>query len=214
MGALLTPPLFRFSIAVRSCALHFSCICYEEGAAVGEEGALFPVFPQLGWDRFGRPNPRAPHGTPAGFSEQSKYVGLKHTGAAIAVGDFNRDRFVDLLMLDTDSYQAVSVHFWDHESFRFLPRGSGISIAGTALSKIVSAHVGDFNNDGILDVLLSDGEQGVVNFGDGNGNFNASSPLTIPDISSVASSMPTQTSPRSSSLRLQTAHAGSGNSTQ
>lgn len=123
-----------------------------------------------------------PHAPPSTLSDQTAYVGLGHTGAAIGMGDFNRDRIPDLLMLNTDTYRAVSVQFWDHEQFRFVHRGSGASIDNTELSKIVSAYTADFNNDGILDVLLTDNIQGVVYFGDSNGNFNRSTPLSIPEM--------------------------------
>lgn len=126
-----------------------------------------------------------PHGTPSGFSPQSKYVGLGRNGIAIAVGDFNRDRFADLLMLNAYTYAAVSVFIWDHDKYKFVPRGKPLGIQGTPLSKVVSAHLGDFNNDGALDVLLADGEIGFVGFGDGLGNFNASNPVMIPEIGAL-----------------------------
>lgn len=88
-------------------------------------------------------------------------------------------------MLNTDTYRSVSVQFWDHDKYRFVHRGAGASIDGTLLSKIVSANVADFNNDGRLDVLLSDSDQGMLYFGDSNGNFNLSKPLPIPEISAA-----------------------------
>ncbi len=123
-----------------------------------------------------------PHAPPSTLSDQTAYVGLGHTGAAIGMGDFNRDRLPDLLMLNTDTYRGVSVQFWDNDQFRFVHRGAGASIDNTELSKIVSAYTADFNNDGILDVLLTDDIRGVVFFGDSNGNFNLSTPLVVPEI--------------------------------
>lgn len=134
----------------------------------------------------------APATTPAGFSDQSAYVGLSAAGALVAVGDFDRDRFVDLVMLNSGTLRDVSVMFWDHDAYAFRHRGHGVRLGELdeqekkdgikPLGKVVGVHVGDFGNDGTLDLILHDGEQGRMFFGDGNGNFNASTPLVIPEM--------------------------------
>lgn len=134
----------------------------------------------------------APTSTPRGFSDQSSYVGLSASGALVAVGDFNRDRFIDLVMINSGTLRDVSVLFWDHDAYAFRHRGRGVPLkeldaeekaAGTKrLGKVIGVHVGDFGNDGTLDLLLHDGEQGRLFFGDGAGNFNASTPLVIPEM--------------------------------
>lgn len=133
-----------------------------------------------------------PPTTPHGFSDQSSYVQLGSSGALIAVGDFNRDRFLDLVMLDVKSLKRVSLMFWDHDSFSFHHRGRGISLPDydaldrandiKPMANIIGAHVADFGNDGTLDILLHDGEQARLFFGDGTGDFNATQRLVIPEM--------------------------------
>lgn len=134
----------------------------------------------------------APPSTPAGFSDQSSYVQLSSSGALVAVGDFNRDRFIDLVMLNSKTLRDVSIMFWDHNAFSFEHRGRGISLKDfeeeekkkniTPMRNIIGVHVGDFGNDGTLDLLLHDGDQGRLFYGDGTGNFSATQPLVIPEL--------------------------------
>lgn len=134
----------------------------------------------------------APTSTPPGFSDQSAYVGLSAAGALVAVGDFDRDRFVDLVVLNSQTLRDLSILFWDHDAFAFRHRGHGVRLSELdeqdkkfgikPMGKVVGVHVADFGNDGTLDVLLHDGMQGRLFFGDGDGNFNASSPVIIPEL--------------------------------
>lgn len=134
----------------------------------------------------------APSSTPEGFSDQSSYVQLSSSGALIAVSDFNRDRFIDLVMLDSKTLRDVSIMFWDHDAFSFKHRGKGISLKGledderahgiAPMGNIAGVHVADFGNDGALDLLLHDGKQGRLFYGDGTGDFNATRPLVIPEM--------------------------------
>ncbi|PXF41248.1 T-cell immunomodulatory protein [Gracilariopsis chorda] len=137
------------------------------------------------------PNARsAPANAPHGFSDQSAYVGLSASGALVATADFNQDRFVDLLMLDTKSLRRLSVMQWQHDSFSFQHTGAGIDLHSVPLvsnlkppfRKISGVHVGDFGNDGRVDVLVMDGTQGLLFFSDGDANFNASSPVHIAEL--------------------------------
>lgn len=140
----------------------------------------------------------APPSTTHGFSDQSKYVKLSASGAVVAVADFNYDRFIDLLMIDTSKMRSLSVMLWDHDKFIFRHSGTPISLdhptlkaveekAGVnSMGRIVATYVADFGNDGILDVLVSDGTQGRIFFGDGDGSFNASTPIIVPELPRVA----------------------------
>lgn len=140
----------------------------------------------------------APPSNPRTFSDQSAYVHLSASGGLVAVADFNRDRFLDLLMLDTNSLRTLSVMLWDHDTFSFRHAGVPISLddptleaieksAGVGkMKKIVATYVADFGNDGTLDVLVSDGSQGRIFFGDGDGSFNASAPVIVPELTRVA----------------------------
>lgn len=140
----------------------------------------------------GPPSRGAPQKPPLGFSDQSAYVGLASSGALISVGDFNRDRFLDLLMLNSQTLKHVSVLFWDHDAYQFRHRGNGISLPDLEakekangiipMGSIIGAHVGDFSNEGALDVLLHDGKQGRVFFGDSKGNFNRSDYIVVPEL--------------------------------
>lgn len=140
-----------------------------------------------------------PHSTPPGFSDQSSHVQLSSSGALIALGDFNCDRFADLVMLDSKTLQQVSIMFWDHMAYEFQHRGDGVSLKDLeikekekeikSMGNILGAHVGDFANDGTLDLLLHDGEQGRLFFGDGTGNFNVTDPIIIPDLPKTSAVM-------------------------
>lgn len=139
-----------------------------------------------------------PKPTNHGFSDQSSYVHLSSSGALVAVADFNRDRFLDLLMIDSRSLRAFSVMLWDHDEFAFRYAEPPIflddpivkqveSAAGVnPLGKSTTVFVADFSHDGALDVLVSDGEQGRIFFGDGAGGFNSSAPVIIPELPAVA----------------------------
>lgn len=161
----------------------------------------------------GAPHTRAaPTATEKGFSDQSKYVGLgTSSGAVVAVADFNRDRFIDLLMLDSTKLRTLSVMLWDHDAYAFshVAHENIIDLDGPAvrtaeaaagagikpLGHISGVYVADFGNDGTVDVLITDGKQGRVFFSDGSGGFgprddtNSSghfAPVVIPELSAVS----------------------------
>lgn len=132
----------------------------------------------------------APPNAPHGFSDQSAYVRLSASGALVATADFNQDRFVDLLMLDTTTLRRLSVMQWHHDSFSFRHAGAPIDLDAVPLvkalkppfRKITGVHVGDFGNDGRVDVMVMDGAQAIIFFSDGNANFNASAPVHIAEL--------------------------------
>ena len=129
---------------------------------------------------------RAPIDTPHGFSDQSRYVSLASSGALIAVSDFNRDRFIDLLLLDAYTLRDLSVMKWDHDTYSFVHTGTGIRLKdwpiAASITKIASVHVADFANDGSSDVLVRDDKSGIVFFSDSHANFNASPSVFIPEL--------------------------------
>lgn len=135
-----------------------------------------------------------PKSTGHGFSDQSSYVQLSASGALVAIADFNRDRFIDLLMIDTRNMRALSVMLWDHDAYAFYFATPPIFLddptlksvetraAVKPMGKITATFVADFSNDGALDVLVSDAEQGRIFFGDGMGGFNSTVPVVIPQL--------------------------------
>ncbi|CAN8063182.1 unnamed protein product, partial [Agarophyton chilense] len=131
----------------------------------------------------------APPAAQTPFSDQSAYVGLSSSGALLATGDFNNDRFADLLMLDAKSLRKVSVMQWQHHSFSFRHVGRALDVRQLhlprAFGRVSAAYVADFGNDGRMDVLLLDGTQGVIVFGDARANFNASKPALLPEVPRV-----------------------------
>lgn len=124
------------------------------------------------------------------LSDQSNYVGLgDEAGSAIAVGDFNCDRYTDLLVaVDSHRMRAVQVLLWEHHDFSFrkpnlsdnLTVHSFFSLDSiSSLSpdaSILAATTLDANSDGYLDVLLSlqitkDVFGGLILNGDGTGRL-------------------------------------------
>lgn len=125
------------------------------------------------------------------FSDQSAYVALgDDVGAAIAVGDFTRDRFSDLVMADRPKFmRSLRISSWREREWVFRPitqtwnssRYSSIFSLDSMLdipatAHIVSASPFDANADGMLDLLVSvavssDSFVGVVLLGNGMGGL-------------------------------------------
>lgn len=118
--------------------------------------------------------PRGPpetssHSSDLWISDETSYVGLgDHKGTTIAVGDFNCDRYSDLLVIqDARRMRSVEILAWNHHEFSFksVPtagcrsRNSIFSLDSipslSSKAKIASAATLDVNSDGFLDVLLS-----------------------------------------------------------
>ncbi|KAA8493578.1 T-cell immunomodulatory protein-like [Porphyridium purpureum] len=127
----------------------------------------------------------APVLTPEGFSDQTAYVGLDQlgdVGALVAFGDFSRDMFLDLVLVNPQAMQGALVAVWDHENFRFVQK-NGIQLPRASLS-LASVASADFNNDGILDILaVADNAQAFIFYGDGSGSFTS-------DFDDTAAGMP------------------------
>lgn len=124
------------------------------------------------------------------LSDQTNYVGLgDKAGSTIALGDFNCDRYTDLLVApDPHRMRAVRVLLWRHHDFSFQEAHlsndptthavfslDSISSFSTHAS-VMAATTLDANSDGFLDVLLSvqvqkDVFAGLILNGDGTGNL-------------------------------------------
>ncbi|GAB0497911.1 hypothetical protein MMPV_009248 [Pyropia vietnamensis] len=116
--------------------------------------------------------PPAPPG-PRGLSDQSGHVRLgAGSGAVVAVGDFNRDRYVDVLVADTATLRSLRVRLWRHASFAFEDAPGPPLVLDSSLKSVQTA---DLDGDGALDVLVCDGTDTVVWYGNGQGGFGGRS---------------------------------------
>lgn len=144
--------------------------------------APFPAAASLLGGTAGR-GPPAPPG-PRGLSDQSEHVRLgAGSGAVVAVGDFNRDRFVDVLVADTATLRSLRVRLWRHAAFAFEDAPGPPLVLGSPLKSVQTA---DVDGDGALDVLVCDGTDTVVWYGDGHGGFFGGRSSTLPGVGADA----------------------------
>ncbi|KAF9540003.1 hypothetical protein EC957_004705 [Mortierella hygrophila] len=75
-------------------------------------------------------------------------------GTVAAFGDFNGDKYTDIITL-SDDQTSFSIYLWDHAewAFNILPNAT-VTIAQTPPFIITNIVPGDFNHDGKLDVLI------------------------------------------------------------
>lgn len=98
---------------------------------------------------------RGPPPSPAlGLSDQTEYVNLGEIGAAVAFGDFNGDRFIDLLVVDKYR-KKLQVAFWNHDQYQFSLHSDSVTVPK---GEVTGAAAADFNNDGLLDIVVSTSE--------------------------------------------------------
>ncbi|KAG0252825.1 hypothetical protein DFQ27_007823 [Actinomortierella ambigua] len=104
----------------------------------------------------------APHGSHArkykssGLYNVDQDIGLQDIdGTVAAFGDFNGDKFTDIITLGSDQ-QSFGVYLWDHTTWAFRQlKEATVRIEQTPRSFIITNIVpGDFNHDGRLDVLV------------------------------------------------------------
>ncbi|KAF9583315.1 hypothetical protein BGW38_009764 [Lunasporangiospora selenospora] len=92
----------------------------------------------------------------SGLYNVDENVGLANIkGTVAAFGDFNGDKFTDIIAL-SDDQTSFSIYLWDHGSWSFnlLPTAT-VTIAQTPQPFVITNIVpGDFNRDGRLDVLV------------------------------------------------------------
>lgn len=142
----------------------------------------------------GEPEPRKPPLAVPLLTDQSAYVGLGDgAGTVVALGDFTRDRHVDLLVVpDARRMRAVFVREWRQNRFEFQGTSAnawnatgssyrlGFSLdqvySLSSSAAIASAVTLDADVDGCLDVLLSVREtngvfEGLLLLGNGMGGF-------------------------------------------
>jgi hypothetical protein len=107
--------------------------------------------------------------------------GIISSAGAIAVGDFNRDGKLDLVVVN-EINNTISI-LLGHGKGHFLISGSPIPFAGSGTTEIA---VGDFNGDGKQDIALANSDLDVLK-GDGSGGFvpTPESPMTLPGYTSA-----------------------------
>src|SRR5438105_8050027 len=101
------------------------------------------------------------------FRDVTAAVGLGSVdvrNGAVAVGDFDGDGQTDLLVA---SSAGVHVYRNDHGRFKAIARGAGIVSLGSATAAIV----GDYDNDGHLDVLLMGNSGAMLLHNNGHGTL-------------------------------------------
>eukprot|EP01102_Stenamoeba_stenopodia_P008785 TRINITY_DN2564_c0_g1_i4.p1 TRINITY_DN2564_c0_g1~~TRINITY_DN2564_c0_g1_i4.p1 ORF type:complete len:629 (-),score=105.35 TRINITY_DN2564_c0_g1_i4:1706-3592(-) len=76
------------------------------------------------------------------------------SGEIVCFGDVNNDRYTDLFLLVNSSY--LTVYLWEHANYSFAP-----SMAYIVDDNITTAAAGDFNYDGMLDVLVTGSSGGI-----------------------------------------------------
>ncbi|CAG8552359.1 22065_t:CDS:10, partial [Racocetra persica] len=85
-------------------------------------------------------------------------IGLNDiSGTVVAFADFNSDKYTDLIVLSADQ-TTISIYLWDHDSYRFTKAPSAdikISTDGNNAGFLITNVLpGDYNYDGILDLLV------------------------------------------------------------
>ena len=111
----------------------------------------------------------------AGTSFLCSACGLGNTLGGQAAGDFNKDTNLDVVLANTKSGTPVTLLGNGNGTFRSPVVSQGFT---TAYFEMV---VGDFNRDGLPDLVVSDGAQNFQTaFGTGNGSFRPGSPFQAP----------------------------------
>src|SRR5260370_13515349 len=134
-----------------------------EGASAGYP--VLPPSPRLG--RLQR-NPNAVVNA-IRFRDVTAGVGLgalEARNGTVALGDFDGDGQADLLTVPSGG-GALHVYRNDHGRFKAIAGGAGIK----SLAPPTSAMVGDYDNDGHLDVLVMGGSGTLLLHNNGDGTF-------------------------------------------
>ena len=101
------------------------------------------------------------------MSLNTEGFGTQRTDYYVAVGDLNNDGNQDMAVLTEGSIPAVAL---------FLGRGDGTFRAGSVYNIATRAPdsiaLADLNNDGNLDLIMGDGDTGlIIMLGNGDGTF-------------------------------------------
>ena len=117
----------------------------------------------------------APHGFRVGTAFACSACGLGAGFGGVATGDFNKDGNLDVVFTNLNSGSLVTLLGRGDGTFRSPVASHGFL---TELNAEMSMVVGDFNRDGILDLVVCDGgDTFQTAFGNGDGSFRAGSPF-------------------------------------
>jgi predicted nucleotidyltransferase len=109
-------------------------------------------------------------------SETTFSTGLGSIPQSVAVGDFNNDKRLDIVVTDSGTESVVTLLRYDIGAF-----GNQIVYSTGTDSGPNSVAVGDLNNDGRLDFVVANGDSGNVGvfLGLGNGTFSSQTTYSV-----------------------------------
>ncbi len=111
-----------------------------------------------------------------GFSGATE-VGVGIRPISLAVGDFNGDGIQDIAAANYNSSNTVSIRLGDGLGGFIGPHPADVSVG----SNPASVAVGDFNGDGIQDIVAANSDSNTVSIrlGDGSGGFSGSTEVSV-----------------------------------
>ncbi len=97
-------------------------------------------------------------------------IELLQDNSSTTVGDINNDGYNDLLQIHYSNY--FKLYTGSSSGFSDYTDRSGLNLAKVEPQSIISSHMADFNNDGYLDLLISNDDKELMLFSNnGAGNF-------------------------------------------
>jgi hypothetical protein len=106
----------------------------------------------------------------------TQYPPLQRSNCAVITGDFNNDGYADLAA--TSDYDNTLTILLGDGKGGFAPASGSPITVGTFPETV---RIGDFNNDGVLDLVVANGGDNTVSIllGNGNGTFTPASPVPV-----------------------------------